>query len=317
MVVISQKRFPGQDGRPTHPKLVKALREHHDLTKIPHQYFFPESVLKNLIKVKRMVLKNKEAYLRSGGGNKMTSFVMIVEGKSSSGKSTIASQLGIFFDPQMTLEKNYAWTMKRLLQLIENPKPGQAIILDEGMIFNSRKANSQDNIKLIVALSQVRSKGVFFIVCINSVHQLEKSIPLSRADFLVRVKRIGGMTGTPKYCIYDEDGMRNLIVKNAGKYSYAGVYPNIGWTTFSRYFPFNDVRYDKMKHRESSKNINEETKRSVLDNKIRMGIARLVEHCKKEYGMSYAQAAKITKVTLTSIENYRRNLSEEKENAKS
>lgn len=470
MVVITQKRFEGQDGKPTNPKLLKLMNEGVELKDIPHQYFFPENVLKNLINVKKTVLKNKEAYIKSGGGNKMTSAVLIVDGYSASGKtltegskvlmsngewkniedvkigdevispqndgshtfekvthlhnrfeeeiyevweknrqkrflyscagnheivylnvekkeirnieardlaklkipiysltmpnirlnikkgkkntdikrikielkkgkpsqvygfsitgeskwhitdnfmvthnSTIASQIGLFFDPTMTLEKNYAWNMQKLMRLIEHPSPGQVIILDEGMIFNSRKANSQDNIKLIVALSQVRSKGVFFIICINSVHQLEKSIPLSRADFLVHVKRIGGMTGTPKYCIYDSDKMKQLIVKNAGKYSYAGVYPNVDWMTFSRYMPFNDVRYDKMKHKESLKNI-DDNKKKEKDIKVKLGLARLVEFLKQEYDLSYKKSSKIIKMPLTSIDNYRILLKEQKEN---
>ncbi len=239
----------------------------------------------------------------------------MVTHNSGSGKSTVASQIALFFDPTMTLERNYAWNMERLMKLIENSYPGQVIILDEGMVFNSRKANSQDNIKLIVALSQVRSKGIFFIICINSVHQLEKSIPLSRADFLVHVKRIGGMTGTPKYCVYDADRMKQLIVKNAGRYSYAGVYPNVDWSTFSKYFPFEDVRYDKMKHKESLKNI-QDPKKKEKDIKVKLGLARLVEHCKQEYGLSYAQSGKIAKVPSTSIENYRVLLHEQGEEEK-
>ena len=262
MVVIKQKRFKGQDGKPTNPVLVKALIECNDLMKIPHQYYFPKNVLKNFITVKKTVLKYRAAYIKSGGGNKMTSVVVIIEGMSGSGKSTFGSQLGLFWDPKLSLEVNYAWNMKRLMYLVEHTYPGMVIIMDEAMVVNSRSANSSDNLKLIIALSQIRSKGVFFIFCINSVHQLEKTIPLSRADFLVRVKRTRGLAGIPKYCIYDKDKMKQIIVKNAGKYSHSGVFPNVGWTTFSKYMPFDDVRYDKMKHRESKKNLDPKKKKN-------------------------------------------------------
>jgi len=312
MVVITQKRVEGQDGRPTHPKLVKALLSGTPLKNISHRYYFPKEVLKNFINLKKMVIKNKAEYLKSGGGNKLTSAVIIVDGKSGSGKSVFASQMGLFFDPTMTLEKNYAWNMNRLMRLISNPKPGQVVLLDEGMFFNSRKSGSDDNIKLIIALSQVRSKGIFFIICINSVHQLEKSIPLSRADFLVHIKRLGGMTGKPSYAIYDSDRMRQLIVKNTSKYSYAGVYPNISWSTFSKYFPYESVRYDKMKHRESLKNL-QNKKKSVRDDKIKIGIAKLIEHCKKNGWLSFQQSAKITEIPTSTMETYR-TLAEEKKN---
>lgn len=301
MVVITQKRFKGQDGKPTHQKLLKALVEGTPLEEIPHQFFFPKEVLKNLITIKKTVLRYREEYIASGGGNKMTSVVCIVEGMSGSGKSTIASQVGLFWDPKMTLEINYAWNIKRLMELAENTYPGMVILMDEAMIVNSRTPNSQENLKLIITLSQIRSKGVFFIFCINSVHQLEKTIPLSRADFLIRVKRVGGLAGIPKYCIYDKDKMRQLIVKNSGKYSYTGVFPNIGWTTFSRYFPFDDVRYDKMKHKESKKNLEPKNKEDQKK-KYQLALVRLIEYCRmNELIRTYEDFHKITDIPTLSL----------------
>ena len=75
MVVINVPRSQGQDGKPTDKKLIKAFSG-QPLEKIPHRYFFPTVILKNLLNIKRTVLKNKEAYIRSGGGNKMTSAVI-------------------------------------------------------------------------------------------------------------------------------------------------------------------------------------------------------------------------------------------------
>lgn len=307
MVKITQKRFPGQDGKPTNNKLVKLLNQGTPLIEIPHSYFFPDIVLKNLITMKRAVLRNKEAYLRIGGGNKMTSAVIVIDGKSNSGKSTLASQIGLFFDPTMTLEKNYCWNMDRLFQIAKNTYPGMVIIMDEAMVVNSRSANSDENKKLIIALSQIRSKGVFFIFCINSVHQLEKSIPLSRANFLLHVKRIGGISGIPKYCAYDEDKMRDLIIKNAGKYSYRGVFPNTDWATFSKYFPFDDVRYDKLKHKESVKNINAKQKEGEKEVKARIALMKLVEYCKRNGLITkYTEMSKITGLAANTLSDYKR-----------
>ena len=311
MVVITQKRFEGQDGRPTHPKLVKALRECKDLKQIPHRYYFPKDVLKNFVTVKKTVLANRESYIRSGGGNKMTSVVCIIEGPSGSGKSTFGSQLALFLDPKMTLEVNYAWNMKRLMYLVEHTYPGMVIVMDEAMVVNSRSANSSDNLKLIIALSQIRSKGVFFIFCINSVHQLEKTIPLSRADFLIRIKRVGGLAGIPKYCIYDRDKMKQVIIKNAGKYSHHGVFPNIGWTTFSKYFPFNDVRYDKMKHKESKKNLDPK-KKNNRDKKYELALTRLMEYCRmNELIRTYEDFHKITDIPAITLGTQKNKLYED------
>jgi len=306
MVVITQRRFEGQDGKPTHPILKKKMSEGIELKDIPHRYYFPKDVLKNLLRVKKSVLRNKEAYIRSGGGNKMTSAVIIVAGKSNSGKSTLASQLALFFDPKMTMKKNYAWNMKRLMQLANNTYPGMVILMDEAMIINSRSANSGDNLKIIIALSQIRSKGVFFLFCINSVHQLEKTIPLTRADFLIRIKRVGGIDGIPKYCIYDENKMKELIIKNSGKYSYAGVYPNISWTTFSKYFPFDDVRYDKLKHLESKKNLDGKEKVFKKERMYKLGLTRLIEYCRMN-GLirTYEDFHKITNISSISLAGYK------------
>ena len=82
MVVITQKRFDGQDGIPTHPKLLSQFSQEKDLEKIPHRFYFPKDVLRNLLTVKNTVLENQKAYIASGGGNKMTSVVIIIEGMS-------------------------------------------------------------------------------------------------------------------------------------------------------------------------------------------------------------------------------------------
>jgi len=309
MVVVEQKRFKGQDGKPTHPKWIKLLNEGKDLSEIPHRYYFPENVLKNLIRVKRSVLKNKEQYIKSGGGNKMTSSVIIIAGKSNSGKSTLASQIGLFFDPKITLENNYAWNMQRLLEITKDTYPGQVIIMDEAMVINTRSANSTDNLKIIIALSQIRSKGVFFIFNINSVHQLEKTIPLTRADFLIRIKRIGGIDGIPKYCIYDENKMREIIIKNSGKYSYSGVYPNIEWTTFSKYFPFDDIRYDKIKHEESLKNLEGKEKANHFDKYYKLALVKLVEYCKvNKLITTYEDMCFITDIKASKLSRYKKDL---------
>lgn len=312
MVVVTIKRHEGQDGKPTNPKLIKLLNETKDLRKVPHQFFFPETVLKNLIIMKKAVLKNIESYKKSGGGNKLTSAVIVVDGKSNSGKTTLGSQIALFFDPTVTLEKNYAWNMDRLMHLADNAKAGDAIVMDEGMIFNSRKANSDDNIKLIVTLSQIRSKGIFFIFCINSVHQLEKTIPLSRANCLFHVRRIGGINGTPKYVAYDENRMRDLVIKNSGKYSYKGVLPNTNWATFSKYFFADDVRYDKMKHRESLKNVANKDKISKNQKKTQIALMKLVEHC-RDLGLikTYPEFSKITGIPQTTLSEYKRRYPEE------
>lgn len=314
MVVIKIDRSPEQDGVPTKPELIKALGESGDLMRIPHQFYFPIKVLKGLIKIKKAVLKNKAAYIKSGGGNKLTSAVLIVDGKSDAGKSTLASQIGLFFDPNMTLENSYCWTFEKLFRLIENATVGDCIILDEAMIANSRSANSQSNLKLIIALSQVRSKGVFIIFCINSVHQLEKTIPLSRANCLFHVKRIGGISGTPKYCVYDEEKMRQLVIKNAGKYSYAGVFPNLEWATFSRYFPFSDVKYDRMKHKESMKNVTEKDKGTKTQRKVQLALMKLVEYCRGNGIIkTYPEFANITGLASTTLAEYKRRYTDKNE----
>lgn len=307
MVVINVKRSKGQDGYPTNPKLIKAFKEHGDLSKIPHRFYFSDVVLKNLMTIKKAVLKNKAAYIKSGGGNKMTSAVIVIDGDSDSGKSTLASQVGLFFDPTMTLEKNYAWNFERLFYLLDHSYPGMLVLFDEGMIASSRTSNSQGNLMLVVALSQMRSKGIFFLFLANSVHMIEKSVPLSRANCLFHLRRIGGISGTPKFCCYDKDRMKDLVIKNAGKYSYKGVYPNTDWFTFSKYFPFDDVRYDVKKHKESKKNLDAKNKGRQNENRVRMALAKLMEYCKKEkFITKYTEFAKITGLASNTLSDYKR-----------
>jgi len=100
--------------------------------------------------------------------------------------------------------------------------------------------------------------------------------------------------------------MRQVIIKNSGKYSHSGVYPNIGWTTFSKYFPFNDVRYDKMKHNESKKNLDPKNKLN-RDKKYEIALTRLIEYCRfNNIFKSYEDFHKITDIptiTLGTLKN--------------
>ena len=115
-----------------------------------------------------------------------TSIVIIFDGKSGKGKTTLSNQTGYYLFPDFNLINIY-YEPDKFLKGLANAKPGSYHSFDEAMILSSRSAMSTVNKMIIQAMSMIRSKKIYVSFCVNSIFDLDRNLVLSRADALMHV----------------------------------------------------------------------------------------------------------------------------------
>lgn len=180
---------------------------------------------------------------------KNQSIVTIVDGRSGLGKSTLSFQIGLYCDPNFSLE-NVCFTPDQFLDALSKSKKGDVIIFDEAMLINSRASMSAINRAIIIAMSMIRSKNIIVIFNINSIFDLDRNLALHRADLLLNVYS-QGLTDRGRFMAFFRslDGrsrIKELYLLGKKFYSYAKPKSNFN-STFSGHFVFNQKEYDLKK----------------------------------------------------------------------
>lgn len=124
--------------------------------------------------------------LRKAVLNKNTSAVIITDGRSGMGKTTLSIQKAFQLDPNFNIDKIF-YEPEDFLQGLERAEKGDCLIFDEAMLLSSRSALSQINKMIVQAMALIRSKQIFIIFCVNSLFDLDRNLALSRADVLIHV----------------------------------------------------------------------------------------------------------------------------------
>lgn len=117
---------------------------------------------------------------------KNTSVVMLFDGRSGMGKTTLANQVGMYLDNNYDIDKIY-YEPERFLEGLAEAKKGDFILFDEAMIISNRSAMSKINMMIVQAMSMIRSKNIYVGFCVNSIFDLDRNLVLSRADLLLHV----------------------------------------------------------------------------------------------------------------------------------
>jgi hypothetical protein len=181
---------------------------------------------------------------------KNTSAVMIIDGKSGLGKTTLSFQCANYVDPKFTLAKVY-YNPTQFLEGLESAEPGSAHVFDEAMLLSNRSAMSQLNRAIIIAMSMIRSKRLFIIFNINSIFDMERNLVLSRADILLHIYG-DSLTDRGKFMAFfkGEDGddrLKLLHILGKKYYDYSKPKSNFN-APFSSYFIFDEEEYEKAKN---------------------------------------------------------------------
>ncbi len=190
--------------------------------------------------------------------NHNTSAVIITDGRSGYGKTTISFQSCITVDPSFDLSKVH-YTPKTFLEGGEgkvglaNCKRGDALCFDEAMLLSSRSALSQINKMIIQAMSMIRSKQIYVFFNVNSIFDLDRNLVLSRADCLIHVYADSAIKLGKFACFFkavkQEDRLKLLYLYGKKFYSYSRPRSNfIG--TFTKEFIVEDRKYNEQKDQE-------------------------------------------------------------------
>ncbi|HEC37460.1 hypothetical protein LCGC14_0476650 [marine sediment metagenome] len=182
--------------------------------------------------------------------NHNTSIVLIFDGKSGKGKTTLSNQTGNYLDPNFGL-KNIYYDPEEFLKGLANSKPGDYYSFDEAMIISSRSAMSQVNKMIIQAMSMIRSKKIYVSFCVNAVFDLDRNLVLSRADALLHVYG-EGLVQRGRFASFfkskadQRDRLKELYLMGKKFYDYRKPRANfIG--RFTKAFVVNEKKYEELK----------------------------------------------------------------------
>jgi hypothetical protein len=175
---------------------------------------------------------------------------IIVDGSVGSGKSTLSFQSALWFDPTFNLSR-VVFSVEDFLRVLIEAKPGQAVVFDEAIIVNSRSALTEFNKKIIIAMTQIRSKGLYIFFNIPSLFDLDRNLVLNRCHLLLHCYQ-NKFGDRGKYIVFDKDKLKTLFLKGKRLYSYA--YPKANFIgDFTEFFPLDRDDYEEKKQKEIAK----------------------------------------------------------------
>ena len=190
---------------------------------------------------------------------KNTSAVFIIDGRSGLGKTTFSTQIGCYINnktkeylkdnnPPFTLENNICFTPSEFIERLKTARKGDIIILDEAMMISSRSAMTELNRNVIYMMSLIRSKNIFVIFNVNSIFDLDKNLPLHRADMLVSLYPRDGKFGARGcYMVIPSSGgkLKKVYIHGKKYYDYSLAFKIKAFNdTFTAFFPFDDNQYE-------------------------------------------------------------------------
>lgn len=172
---------------------------------------------------------------------------IIIDGPVGSGKTTLSFQCAKYFDPTFNLSR-VVFSVDDFLETLISAKPGQAVVFDEAIIVNSRSALTEFNKKVIIAMTQIRSKGLYLFFNIPSVFDLDRNLVLNRCHLLLHCYQ-DHFGDRGKFCVFDHEKMKLLYLKGKRLYSYG--FPKANFVArFTEYFYLPRGKYEDKKQRE-------------------------------------------------------------------
>jgi len=181
--------------------------------------------------------------------NKKQSAVLITDGRSGMGKTTISFQIGRYMTPDFDLS-NVHFTPESFTEALTHTKKGDTVIFDEAMLLSSRAALSQINRMIVIAMSMIRSKNLCIIFNVNSIFDLDRNLALSRADLLLHCYG-DSLTDKGKFLAFFKgsdgiDRIKQLYIHGKKYYSYGFPKSNFH-ANFPSHFVLNENEYERIK----------------------------------------------------------------------
>lgn len=133
-----------------------------------------------------MIDKLAQLIRRRAANHKQT--VIVITGRTGTGKSTKAIMLAREINPEWELSEGYIYSADDLREMLKSGRGRRSInLFDEGSVsFNSLRSNARDDRDMVVLLDILRSWEMTTIICIPSFFDLNKRIRDHLIDFWIQ-----------------------------------------------------------------------------------------------------------------------------------
>lgn len=116
--------------------------------------------------------------------------VVVVEGNTGAGKSTLAIQLCYELAKQLkvpfSLEQDYIYSLADLYRKIEDPQASPINLIDEAvLIVNAKRSQTKESVDTVNLFNTMRSLGWTTIMCAPSIFQIDKTVRVVHVDYKV------------------------------------------------------------------------------------------------------------------------------------
>lgn len=236
--------------------------------------------------------------------HKNQSAVVIVDGRSGMGKTTLSFQMGKYVTPDFSL-KNVHFTPQAFLEALSETKKGDTLIFDEAMLLSSRAALSAINRMMVVAMSMIRSKNLFIIFNVNSIFDLDRNLALSRADLLLNCYG-DSLTDKGRFLAFfkgadGHDRIKHLYIQGKKYYSYSQPKSNFN-SKFSSHFVLDEDEYEEKKQI-GVNNFLRGTKTGVetKDKKARDNLIKYIYQNKEKLDLTQEKIAEIADISPKTV----------------
>lgn len=168
-------------------------------------------------RLKKMLDTKVKPVLESG---KDDDYILALDGKERSGKSTLGFQIAKYVDPSFDLSR-VVFTAEEFRDAIFKAKKGQAIVYDEAFSgLSSRASLSGVNKYLVSLMMQMGQKNLFVIIILPTFFLLEKYVALWRARRLIHVYRSRKTSRRGYFRVYNSKKKLALYLGGKQTYSY-------------------------------------------------------------------------------------------------
>lgn len=217
-------------------------------------------------------------------------WIISSNGKPGPGKSTLASQFGIYNDAHFSLSQ-CVFSGRHLVKEGVTQKNKQfSIVYDEAKEgLNKKRQMTEYYHNIETFFDECRQFNPFLILCVPNLFDLPRSIVVSRSSAVVnvvysvdeaRMTRIRG-----EYHFYGEEAKKKLYLRGVKEENYNAAGYDFGGS-FTDWMPFNKEAYRRKKAEASQRRINVSTD---PDKRWYTKLLRLINSIHHNEGLSTAQ----------------------------
>lgn len=171
------------------------------------EYYLDDRLKRQLDKKVMTALKKKDE-----------DYVILVDGKERSGKSTFGFQIGRYIDPTLSLDR-ICFDPNKFRQAIIGAKKHQCIVFDEAYRgLSSRGVLTEVNRILVSLMMEMGQKNLCVIIILPTFFLLEKYVALWRTRGLFHITRKNGKKGYWRF--FNEKKKRIIYMKGKREYGY-------------------------------------------------------------------------------------------------